>query len=129
MNPNLPAWPASLPQDPYGDTPPEYKPQDTTFRTQNDTGPAKVRRRFTGRVHDVTVGPLQITAVQLDALEDFCCNTLGETMPFAWKNFRTGLDAAYRFKAGWSSVTQKFLGTDGRGIEWYEVSADLEMLP
>lgn len=129
MNPNIPSWPNNLPRQPYGDTPPEYKPQDTTLRTQNDAGPAKLRRKFTGRVQDVTIGPLQITSTQLDTLEDFCCNTLGEVKPFAWINFRTGLDAAYRFKAGWSSVTQKFVGTDALGNEWYEVTADLEMLP
>lgn len=129
MNPNLPTWPDNLPQQPFGDTPPKYTPQNSTIRTSQETGPAKLRRRFTGRIHDITIGPLDLTAHQVDTLEEFICGKLGEVLPFQWTNFRTGQPAPYRCKNGWSSVTQEWKGTDSLGTEWWSVTLELEMLP
>lgn len=129
-----PIWPVELPQFPFTpETPPEYKPQSNVKRTDMQTGPAKVRRKATGRVEDLTIGPIDLNQAQLDRLEDFVTNDLGEAKPFLWFNFRRKsrdkVEALYRFPQGWASVTTKYKGIDNFSVEWHEVSIQLEMLP
>lgn len=133
--PNLPTWPDKLPQFPFTpDDPPEYKPQSNVTRTAMSVGPAKARRRCTARVENLTVGPIDLNQQQVDLLEDFIVNDLAEVKPFLWFNFRRAaadkVEAVYRFPDGWASVSShKFKGTDNTGMQWYEVTLELEMLP
>lgn len=129
MNPNLPVWPDTLPQDPFGDDPPKPTPQNVVKRTEVDAPIALQRRRFTARTVSYSVGPITITKEQMDTLEDFVINTLGEVKQFEWKDFRKNLPAAYRFPQGWAGVTEQYVGEDAMGTEWYEVTLALEMMP
>ena len=128
MNPNLPRWPDNLPQEPFGETPPKYTAQSSTLRTSMESGPVKLRRRFTGRIYDVAFSPMQLTAQQLQALEDFVCDVLHETGRFVWTDFRVNRPGMYRLKNGWSSVSSEWFGTDeSSGVEYWTVTVELEM--
>ncbi len=132
--PNLPTWPDNLPQFPFGgDDPPQHDPQSNVIRTSMSTGPAKMRRRSTARVENVTIGPFSINQSQLDALETFVLDELGEAKPFLWYSFRhkpeDRIPAVYRFMNGWSSVKPKRKGYDNMNVYWYDVTLELEKLP
>ena len=117
------SWPVDLPQDWYmPDNGPDYKPVDNTIRTTVTAGPAKLRRRFTATVENLTLtGTLDHQQVKL--LKDFVQVTLQEVNKFGWKDMRTHDSAIYRFPAGWSSVeTQWFAG------DIWTVTMQLEML-
>ena len=116
-------WPVDLPQEPYQDGPPSYTPQDNTIRTSTGSGPNKMRRRFTAVTEDVSI-KMVITEQELATLFDFCKLTVAEVLPFTWVDFRTGLPATYRFKAGYSSIKQEWWAAD-----YWTISIDLELLP
>ncbi|WP_263418667.1 hypothetical protein [Terriglobus albidus] len=129
--PDYPRWPEELPQVPFGDTPPEYKPQSNVISTAQEAGPAKRRRRFTGRIYDVTVGPIDITSAQRDRLDQFVSDEICDVKPFLWTDFRRPAtdtqDAIYRLPEGMASITQKWKGTDQSGVEWWTVTIQMEM--
>lgn len=77
-------------------------PPDLTIRTQMDSGPAKIRRRFTAGPELVTI-PLWLTDAQVDELKDFYSDaiegtgTFGGTAVFDWEHPRTGDACEMRF--------------------------------
>ena len=90
------AWPASLPQEQFLDT--SYKRRDVRLRTQTDTGPGKVRRKFTAAAADVVV-PLVVNGAQRQAFDDFYETTLQEgSLPFDWEDPVTDAMVVFRFK-------------------------------
>lgn len=116
-------WPSTLPQQAYTDEGPTAQGQSNVIRTPMNTGPAKIRRRFTAIAEDVTL-QLEISEAELAVLEDFIKNILGETLPFNWKNPYKDAPAVFRFKEGWASVKKKWYADD-----LWTVSMELEMLP
>lgn len=116
-------WPSNLPQQAYTDSGPSYAGQSNVIRTDMNTGPAKMRRRFTAISADVTV-QLEMSEAEIAILENFVKNTLGEVGQFNWVNVYNGSAAVYRFKEGWSSVKLKWFGND-----IWTVSMDLEQMP
>ena len=113
-------WPSTLPDKAltsgYSETPPAV-----VLRTPMDTGPAKVRRRFTGGTRNITVRQL-LTTAQVDILDTFFMGDLGGgALAFEWINLRTGQTVEMRFKS-----PPKY--GDPRGDYW-PVSYELEILP
>lgn len=90
-------WPTTLPQyvleAGYQET-----LEDQTVESQMDTGPAKVRRRFTTSVRRFQV-TIQCTEAQAVDFEDFYTVTLaGGSLPFEWVHPRTQVARTFRFK-------------------------------
>lgn len=118
------SWPAELPQDWYlADNGPDYKPVDNTIRTSVTSGPAKLRRRFTTSIENLTLTG-QLDHHEVETLKNFVQLTLQDVLKFGWKDFRTHQPAIYRFPAGWSSVETQWFGGD-----IWTVTMQLEMLP
>lgn len=91
-----PLWPASLPQlaavDGYQESPP-----DTALRTKMDTGPDKIRRRFTAGVRPLSV-QLDLTKVQVETLDVFyVTTTAGGALRFDWVGPRNQTTVEMRF--------------------------------
>lgn len=92
-----PTWPASLPQY-VQEGGYQEQLQDQTVESQMDTGPAKIRRRFTKSIRKFQI-TLLMTAAQADAFETFWQDTcLGGSIPFNWVNPRTRVPATLRFR-------------------------------
>ena len=91
----MPAWPGILPTAPllgFRETAP-----DVGLRTKMDSGPAKLRRRFTAGVRPIEV-PLVLDDGQLDALADFFeTTTAGGTLRFDFVDPRSGAAVKCRF--------------------------------
>lgn len=90
-------WPGTLPQyvleAGYQET-----LEDQTVESQMDTGPAKVRRRFTNSVRRFQV-TIQCDQAQADTFETFYNTTLaGGSLPFEWVHPRTRAVRTFRFK-------------------------------
>lgn len=114
-------WPAGLPQRPswtnYQETPPNL-----VVRTQMDSGPPKVRRRFTAGVRPFKCGFDVLTATEIATLDDFFLNTTGGgALRFNWIHPRTGVAAELRFV---SAPAYTAIG----GLS-YSVTMDMEILP
>lgn len=92
-----PTWPSTLPEPVLDSI--SYSPWQNTIRSQMDSGPPKMRRRFTAAGEDVTV-VLILTPAQKDALDTFIRTTLKDVLPFDWYEFRAAEQtvATYRFK-------------------------------
>jgi len=89
-------WPATLPQSPLIAGLAE-DPQDVSVRTQMETGPAKIRRRFTAEIRNI-VYPLLLTTAQVETLDVLYYTTLeGGSLPFTHLHPRTGATVDYRF--------------------------------
>lgn len=89
-------WPVALPQSPLSSSYGEDW-QDGAIRSQMDTGPAKVRRRFTALVKTYSVA-FVLTDRQVEILMEFweeTC-TMG-TLTFTWQDPRTQDPATVRF--------------------------------
>lgn len=117
-----PIWPAGLPQNPFATDGAAYVPVDNFIRTNMESGPPKVRRRFTAEYEDFSF-TIIINRAQLATLMSFIDVTLKGTKAFDWIDFRTGLTATYRFK---KKPSQQWYGGDG---EWWTVSVELEKIP
>jgi phage-related protein len=116
----MPTWPSSLPDKPLQQGY-EEAPGDGRQRTQMDTGPAKVRRRFTATVDEFTAR-FHLTSTEVDTLDSFWENDLdGGTLRFDWTHPRTGLALQFRF------VNRPKRRVVGGTL--YEVTARLEVLP
>lgn len=110
-------WPASLPvplRDGFGEAPP-----DTTLRSSMDTGPQKVRRRY-------TAGPrifrlqYRMTTTQVAILDAFYITTSrAGSILFNWTHPRTGANVEARMKAP----------TYGAFEQFGEVSVEIEVMP
>lgn len=93
-----PVWPGTLPsylQEPGY----QEKFQDQTVESQMDTGPAKIRRRFTKAIRFIQASML-LTADQVSAFETFWVTTCkGGSIPFDWVHPRTQSTTTFRFRS------------------------------
>lgn len=117
----MPTWPSSLPAPRRSGY--EEGPQDNTIGSQTDTGPGKVRRRFTAVADDCGF-ELRVTEDQLNTFINFHKNTLRSgTLPFTYTHPRTSDTVSARFKPKtpprWTRV----------GGAYWSVSIKLEILP
>lgn len=115
-----PEWPATLPPltelDGYTESPPK-----NLLRTQMDAGPAKVRRRFTAGVRQIS-GKLLMHKDQVAALDSFHQNDLASgALKFDSLHPRTGAAATFRFAAEPAFAARSGL--------YYDVTLQLEILP
>lgn len=106
----MPTWPTSLPQYVLEQGYNEQLP-DQTVETQMDTGPVKVRRRF-------TVAPRRFGVVvvmdpdQIAVFEEFYGDTLaGGSLSFDWVHPRTRVSKTFRFRKPPPSINS--LGNGG----------------
>lgn len=117
----LPRWPTTLPRQMMLDGQGENIP-DGLLRSENEAGPAKVRRRSSATPWEL-VGTFRMTNTQYDAFRAFVDATIaGGALPFEFPNQRDC--AAYhlaRIKPG--DVTASRVGPTWR------VSIKLEILP
>lgn len=73
------------------------KTPETGVWTSMETGPEKVRQRFTAASRPFTM-QLALTAAQVETLDAFFITTLaGGTLAFDWAHPRTGTPGVYRF--------------------------------
>lgn len=114
------AWPASLPPN-FLQTDYRERFADVLLRTKMDTGPDKVRRRFTAGVQSLS-GSMLMTGAQLATLESFFATTLqGGALPFDWVHPRSQ-----------SAITCRFVEPPqitGHSVDRYRVGLKLEVLP
>lgn len=92
-----PTYPNTLPQfvmeGGYSET-----IQDQTIESQMDTGPAKIRRRFTKSLRRFNI-QLMMTPAQTATFESFWQNDCkGGSLPFDWVHPRTRAAATLRFR-------------------------------
>lgn len=93
----MPAWPATLPQFVL-ESGYQEQLQDQVIETQMETGPVKVRRRFTKSIRTFQCQML-MTAAQQAAFESFWQNDcLGGSISFTWVHPRTRVAATFRFR-------------------------------
>lgn len=92
-----PTWPSSLPaymvEGGY-----QEKFQDQNVESQMDSGPAKIRRRFTKAIRYISC-TLNLTASQVSDFETFWQTTCkGGSIPFDWVHPRTRSATTFRFR-------------------------------
>lgn len=126
------SWPTDtgFPQEPFAEGGVTYVPNENTIRTENDTGPAQVRRRTTA-MGGVLSFQLFLSPENHAILEGFYNNTLNQTQKFSWKDYKTGAAAVYRFKMApsyeWVAADERSGSTDNR--HWWRTSITLDHLP
>ncbi|MCE9664529.1 hypothetical protein LY622_13905 [Halomonas sp. M5N1S17] len=92
-----PVWPATLPQ--VLRFPIAQRRQSGKLRTETDTGPAKVRRRFTARVTEYPGASIQATGEQKAIFDAFYDDDLGGgSLAFSWTDPDTRQPALLRIK-------------------------------
>lgn len=92
-----PTWPNTLPayvvESGY-----QERFQDQNAESQMDTGPAKVRRRFTKAIRFIGVS-MNMTTEQAAAFDTFWETTCkGGSIPFDWVHPRTRAATTFRFR-------------------------------
>jgi len=91
-----PVWPASLPQQFEAEGYSENF-ADNQLRTRMDSGPEKVRRKYTAEARQIT-GQMFMTLAQVATLDTFYTITLvAGTLPFDWVHPRTAAATAFRY--------------------------------
>lgn len=116
-------WPVSLPPRPTLQGYSEELPS-TAIRSAMDTGPAKVRRRFTAAAIPFKVRWM-LNASQVEDFRNFFRNDVYDgSLSFMMEHPRTGDSTEFRFDLGQGPPTITPLGNDE-----YEVSAALEQMP
>jgi hypothetical protein len=90
-------WPSTLPQyvqeSGYGET-----IQDQAIESSVESGPAKIRRRFTKSIRRFQC-VMYMTPSQADTFENFWQNTVkGGSLSFSWVHPRTRQAAVLRFR-------------------------------
>lgn len=104
-------WPAELPQLPnYGWSDAKL---DNTVRSETDSGPAKVRPRYTKANRRAQFG-YHLTAAQVAILDAFHSSTLASgSLRFDMVHPRTGLTYAFRFLEPYetSEIAEGFYAT------------------
>lgn len=125
----LALWPATLPQEPFGESNGHYSSADNTITTENDTGPSQKRRRFTGKKEKFEC-TLTLDPTQMATLQNFYRVTLAEVRKFTWIDFRTLLPANYRFVVPPDATY--WASEQAQGAEpikhWWTVAIQLELL-
>ena len=111
-------WPVTLPGcEAEGYT---ERRMDGSLRSEMETGPAKVRRRFTATPVFVSLNYL-MTGAQVQALDDFyATTTLQGSLRFDWNHPRRKIAVEARFMG---PPVYSALGTI------YRAQVDLEILP
>lgn len=115
-------WPSSLPQyvleAGYQET-----LEDQVVESGMDTGPVKIRRRFTTNVRRFQV-VVQMTPEQMVDFENFYLNTCGAgSVAFEWVHPRTRVAKTFRFRKPVPTVTVAASGAIVR------VQLNLETVP
>ena len=89
-------WPPTLPAPGFNWS---ETPVPNTVRTPTDTGPAKVRRRFTAQVTNLDL-PYDLTKAEADLLVDtfYEVTTAGGSLRFDYPHPRTGATVECRFR-------------------------------
>ena len=88
-------WPVSLPQTPFLGL--RDQRQDARLRTEMDVGPAKMRRRHTAAVRNITATTL-LTGTQRATFDTFYKTTLSEgALAFDWVDPVDGTTTSFRF--------------------------------
>ncbi len=115
-------WPVALPQYALENGYQESL-EDQTIETQMDSGPAKVRRRFTTGFRKYQL-VIQMDTDQMALFETFYLETLqGGSLPFDWLHPRTRTPKTFRFRRPPPTITP--IG----GTQYCRVSMALESLP
>lgn len=116
----IPAWHIDLPQELFVDGYSESLP-DVTIKSDMDSGPAKVRRRFTAGVTPIS-GTIMVTAAQLATFITFFNSTLlGGSLRFSWTEPPAhSVACEMRFTAvpTWTKIE-----------DVYKISMSLEIMP
>lgn len=95
--------------------------EERRVRTQTETGPAKVRQRYTAGVRNLSL-PMALTPAQLAILDTFFhTDTAGGSLRFEWQHPRTGATYEMRFLSA-----PQFAESD-RGL--YRGVIEVEALP
>lgn len=116
----MPAWPNTLPSLVLKDGCEETLP-NVVIRTQMNSGPVKVRRRYTAGVRTFTL-PIHLSPSQAATLNDFFVNTLaGGSLSFTWVSPRTNESFTFRFVS-----PPKYTARGGNN---WNTHLDLEVLP
>ncbi|CAB4130461.1 hypothetical protein UFOVP119_85 [uncultured Caudovirales phage] len=93
-----PSWPSQLPayvlEGSY-----QEATQDQTIESQMESGPAKIRRRFTKLIKKFTI-QMAMTEAQVETYFDPFWQTtcLGGSIPFDWVHPRTRASTTFRFR-------------------------------
>lgn len=112
-------WPPTLPALPLIGWSETFA--ETRVRTETDSGPAKVRQRYTSGVRKLSL-PFALTEAQMADLDDFfTTDTAGGSLRFEYEHTRTGTTYEMRFLA-----PPQFSETDP-GL--YRGTIELEVLP
>jgi len=89
-------WPNTLPAIPLVEGFKEAAP-DTSIRTQMDTGPARIRPRYTAGVRPIA-GKISCDKTQVATVDTFYLTTLLQgSQSFDWAHPRTGVTVSFRF--------------------------------
>jgi len=118
-------WPVDLPQYPTGPVMTEL--QDSRIRSQPDTGPPLMRRRYTSAIRMVEA-PLILTGAQLAIFDAFYeTDLLHGTQRFQWLDFRTDELVQYRFvePPKWTTLH----GDQSPANRRWQATLKLEILP
>lgn len=119
-----PTWPSTIPTFLAAGN---YTETDASavLRSSVDSGPAKVRRRFT-TVPRYIAGTLQsLTSTQVETLRSFYYSDCsGGTLVFSWVHPRTGNDATFRWNDNKFPDVSLYNNTPGK----YQVSINLELM-
>lgn len=92
----MPTWPATLPQLLLKQGYDEQR-ASAVVRSSNDTGPAKVRRRYTAAATNIN-GTIRVSAAQKAALDSFFITDLMEgSLSFDWVDPISQAAASFRF--------------------------------
>lgn len=110
---------------PYANSEPQYVPYDTWLRSSNETGPQKLRRRFTGKMEKLSF-VLVLSDSQRATLMTFYETTVKEVLPFDWIDLRTGAAQVYRFN---KRPSDTWFGSDGAGVNFWQMVIDLDTVP
>ncbi len=120
-------WPDTLPQSFFlGFT---DKRQSAVQRSENDTGPANQRRRFTAAARSVAI-PLRFDNEQRMIWDTFWITTLKEgSLPFDWVDPVDGSTVSFRFNADQPPDFNAVSGGEDDNRKRWEATALAEILP
>lgn len=119
----MPAWPASLPQQPELRSVRLTAPTNAVSRRQMDVGPPKSRRRSTASIRPLSCTFTPLTEAQAVTFQEFFEDDLAAgTLSFTMDHPITDAQITVKFTdAGYNLTT--------RGRDAYAVAVRLEILP